>query len=249
MSRPGDTAYHTFQVLDATGAGVTGLTLANFTKWAQTRPYVGGSWATWTDASALVEIGSGWYALAFTLPAAGWWRYRLTPNTASYVAYPDAWEDETELQDLDSVYANVVKTVATLTTTAQLGNTVPIELVANRYRQVDISITDSAGNAYNVQSNFPDASLRMSVRSADQTTTKWDAGPTATPTGFTLTSVGSVLTFIIPEGATFFSALGAGATSLGLFYEITGDLGGDTTKTMPIIRSSALTLSRREVGT
>jgi len=249
MSRPGDISHRVIQVLDAAGNPKTGLVLAGFTIYAQGRGYGASAFTTWSHGTTLTELSGGYYDLAYALvPSAGWWRYVITSN-AGYTVWNSSWEGETEQQDLDSIYANVVKTTATLATSAQLGNVVPLELIAYRYRQVDITILDSTGAPYPISTNFPASSLKLSVRSQDQTTTKFDAGPTGTPVGFTLTSSGSILTAIFPETSAFFSALAAGVASTSLYYEITGDLGGDATKTQPIIRSSPLTLSRREVGT
>jgi hypothetical protein len=125
-----------------------------------------------------------------------------------------------------------------------------LQVVAYRQRELTVTCVDAAGTPItSLGTDYPSASLRMSVRSADQTTTKWDAGPTGTPSGFSIATSGAVLSITIPETATFFSALAAGAMSATLYYEVTGDYGGDSAKTRPLIRSSTLTLLRREVGT
>ena len=255
MAQPGDTTHRLIKVLAASGAGVTGLTLASFTFAAYGRGYGAGSWSTYSASQALVEIGGGLYALAFTLPAsAGWWRVLI--EHASNRVWNGSWEGEVETQDWDSLYGSIVQPVATLTTSAQLGVPLPVTLVANRWRQLVIPVKDGTGAAYTaLATDFPSATLRLSVRSKDQAT-KWDAGPSATisagggtAANFVIATIGSTLTIEIPEDAGFFIQLPAGADSVIVYAEVTGDLGGSAAKTQPVLRSSPWTITRREVGT
>jgi len=256
MSQPGDTTYRLVKVTDAAGAGVTGLTLASFTFSAYGRGYGAGAWSAYSASQSVTEIGSGLYDLTFVLPqASGWWRVML--EHATHQVWSGSWEGEIESQDQDSLYGAVVQPVATLSTSFQLGTTQPAELVANRYRTLSIPIYTSAGAPYSaLATDFPSASLRLSIRSRDQTTTKWDAGPSGvittgggTAADFAITTIGNVLTIVIPEDAGFFSALAAGETSTDLYAEIVGDFGGVASRTQPIIRSSTWSILRREVGT
>jgi hypothetical protein len=256
MAQPGDTTHRLIKVMDAAGAGVTGLVLGGFTLTSYGRGYGAGAWSTYSASGALVEIGSGLYSLAFTLPtSAGWWRVMLEHTT--YTVWPGSWEGEVETQDQDSLYGAVVQPVATLSTSFQLGTTQSADLVAYRYRTLSIPIYDSSGAAYTaLATDFPSSSLRISIRSRDQTTTKWDAGPSGvistgagTAADFAITTVGNILTVIIPEDSGFFAALTAGLDSVDLYSEIVGDYGGAANKTQPIIRSSTWTILRREVGT
>lgn len=256
MAQPGDVTHRLIKVVSAAGAAVTGLTLGSFTLTSYSRGYGAGAWSSYSASAALVEIGSGLYSLQFSLPtSAGWWRVML--EHATHTVWNGSWEGEVETQDQDSLYGAIVQPVATLSTSFQLGSTVTAELVANRYRVLTIPIYDSAGVAYtNLATDFPSATLKISIRSKDQTTTKWDAGPSGvitvgagTAANFAITTAGNVLTIQIPEDAGFFAALATAADSTDLYYEVTGDLGSNAAKTQPIIRSSAMTITRREVGT
>lgn len=256
MSQPGDTTHRLVKVLNSAGAGVTGLTLASFTFAAYGRGYGAGAWSTYTASQAVVEIGSGLYSLSFTLPtSAGWWRVLL--EHATHTVWSGSWEGEVESNDIDSMYAATVQPVATLSNSFQLGATQSADLVAYRYRTLSIPIYDSSGAAYAaLATDFPSSTLRLSIRSKDQTTTKWDAGPsgvistgTGTAADFSITTVGNLLTVTIPEDSGFFAALTAGSDSADLYAEIVGDYGGLSNKTQPIIRSSTWTILRREVGT
>ena len=253
--QPGGLNHKTILVLDSAGAPVTGLTLAAFTPVGYSRGYGASSWATWSHGATITEIASGYYALAFTLPpAAGFWRFRITANDITRTVLPNDWEGETEINDLDALYSAVVRPTATISSgSIALGASLPLELTAYRWRTLSIPIT---GIDF---SNYPDSSLRLSIRSKDQTTLKWDAGPSATittPSGGTAANfvlsgggAGSTLTLTFPEDCSFFSALAAGNDRADLLWEVTGDHAGNAARTVPIIRSSALTILRREVGT
>lgn len=256
MAQPGETTRRLVKVLDALGNGVTGLTLASFTFSSYGFGYGASVWSSYAAGAVLTAIGGGLYSLSFALPAsAGWWRCML--EHASLRVWSGSWEGELETQDWDSLYGSIVQPVATLSTSAQLGSVLPITMVVNRWRRLDIPITDSAGNPYtNLATDFPSSTLRVSVRSKDQTTTKWDAGPSGvisagagTAANFLATTTGAILSLEIPEDSGFFAALPAATDSLDVYIEVVGDLGGVAAKTQPILRSSPLTLSRREVGT
>lgn len=256
MAQPGEITYRLVKITSPTGIPVTGLTLGSFTFSSYGRGYGAGSWSSYAASSVLAEIGSGLYSLQFTLPtSAGWWRVLF--EHATNTVWNGSWEGEVETQDQDSLYGAIVQPVATLSTSFQLGSTVDASLVAFRYRVLTIPIYDSSGAAYtNLATDFPSATLKLSIRSKDQITTKWDAGPSGvissgagTAANFAITTASNVLTIAIPEDSGFFSALAAAADSADLFYEVTGDLGSVAAHTQPIIRSSAMTIIRREVGT
>ena len=251
MTQPGGSVPRTIKVEDAAGNGIVGLTLASFTATAYGRGYGATIYTTYTHGMVVQALGGGWYDVAYVVPpSAGFHYLRLVPVSTAYrITTANEWQGETETQDLDSIFSSVVRPVATLTLGAQLGMTLPLELVAYRYRELTIPVKDEAGVVIaTLATDYPDAQLKMSVRSKDGTTTTWDAGPTATPAGFTLSTVGNVLTIIIPENATFFAALATGIDSKDdLYYEVTGDKNGTAAKTVPLIRSSALRLTRREV--
>jgi hypothetical protein len=247
VTQPAETTHRLIRVKTAAGVAVTGLTLASFTVEAYGKGYGAAQFTTYTSGAAITEIGGGRYLFSFALPSAtGWWDVFIKSNTAGHQVFSSHFEGELESQDYDSLYANILKPVATLTTSAQLGSVLSLSLIAYRYRSLSIPIKDEAGTNIDLSGY---TNLKMSVRSKDQTTTKWDAGPTATPVGFSIIGGNGILTIEIPEDAAFFSALTAGSDSISLYYEVTGDMDGAATKTIPIIRSSSLILSRREVGT
>jgi hypothetical protein len=255
MAQPGDTTHRLIKIIDANGAGVTGLVLANFTFTAYSRGYGAAAWSPYAAAPALVEIGSGLYSIAFSLPnSAGWWRVLIEHST--HRVWNGSWEGELETQDWDSLYGSIVQPVATLSTSAQLGMPLPVTLGAYRWRRLVIPVKDGSGVLYtNLATDFPSATLRLSVRSKDQLT-KWDAGPSATisaGTGtaadFVITTSGSTLTIEIPKDSSFFSLLPTAADSVIAYAEIVGDFGNNPARTQPVIRSSPWTITRREVGT
>jgi len=248
VTQPSETTHRLIRVKTAAGVAVTGLTLANFTVEAYARGYGASAFTTYTANATITEIGAGRYNFSFdTPPAAGWWDVHIKSNTAGNQVYSSHFEGELETQDYDSLFGQVLRPTATLTASAQLGATLSLELIANRYRSLSIPVTDDNDDPVDLSAY---TNLRMSVRSKNQTTTKWDAGPTATPTGFVISATaGGLLLIEIPEDATLFSALAVGSDRVDLYWEVTGDQGGVTGKTVPIIRSSPLALTRREVGT
>lgn len=255
MAVPGETTHRIVKVIDSTGAAVTGLVLAGFTVTAYQRSYGAGAWSTYSSGAALVELGLGFYAFAFALPAsAGWWRVLL--EHAVQRVWNGSWEGEVENNDWDKLYGSTVQPIATLATGVNLGNQVALEVVANRWRSIDITIRDQAGNPYaTLGTDFPSANLKIGIRSKDGTTTNWQAGPSGVITtgggtagNFVITTSGSTLHIELPEDSGFFSALAAGVDSLDLYWEVTGDLNGTAAKTQPIIRSSGCRLTRKEAA-
>ncbi len=251
-------------VRDAAGAVVTGLTITDFTVLAYGRGYGASIFTTYTHSTDLQAIGGGLYDLAFLLPpSAGFWHYRILPTNPAYrIITPNEWSGEVEVNDLDSLYGSVVRPVATISQSAQLGMPLPMELVAYRYRTMEIPVVDQAGDDYDLlATDFPSATLRISIRSKDRTTTKWDAGPTGvisvgagTAAQFAISTTGNILAIAFPEDSGFFAALTA-AVAAGkdtvddLYVEVTGDKLSVAARTQPVIRSSNLRLTREEVGT
>lgn len=246
MAQPGTTTHRVIRVQSAVGAAVTGLVTADFTFTGYQRAFTASVWSTYTTSAAITEIGGGLYALAFVLPAsAGWFDFYITPDDATQVVFSDHFEGEVESQDLDSIYANIVRTAAIPSGNNLLGTEVPGELVAYRYNQWSIAIVDQSGAAIDLTGY---GTLTLGVRSLDQSTIKLDM-TNGSPTGFAISgTAGGILTVTWPE------TTGSGAADIyasittARWYEITGDLGSDTSKTVPIIRSSPLTILRREVG-
>lgn len=249
--RPGDTQHRVIRVINpATGAVVTGLTLAAFTVTALARGYGAAVWTAWTHGATLTEIGSGDYALAFTAPpTAGWWKFRIVHTAGTYQTDVTAYEGELENQDLDSIYAAGSPYSGSVSTATELGTQIPLDLVAYRWRSIDITL-ETNGVPVDLTTY---GNLRLSVRSKNQTSIKLDAS-NGSPTGFVLTgSVAGVLHIEFPEStgagvADIYAALAAGEDETSLYYEVTGDVGSDAAKTVPLIRSSSLRLLRRELG-
>lgn len=262
--QPGEVFTLAIKVETAAGVAVTGLLLASFTVNAYGRGYGAAVLTTYTHGTVVQEVGAGWYDItAVAPPSAGWMFYRVLPvSSANRITSPNEKSGEVETQDLDSLYGSVVRPVATLSQSAQLGMPLPMELVAYRYRTMSIPVVDQAGAAYTaLATDFPSATLKISIRSKDRTTTKWDAGPsgvisvgTGNAAQFTITTTGNVLAIAFPEDSGFFSAMtaaiAAGKDSVDdLYVEVTGDLVSVAARTQPVIRSSNLRLTREEVGT
>lgn len=253
--RAGDLTHRVINVTDAAGAAVTGLTLADFTVTARARGYGASVWSTYTSNAAIVEIGGGDYALAFSAPpSAGWYRVKIVPAVATRAIWNASWEGECETQDLDSIFTGLAAVQLGEIRNVFLGFTWNAELIAYRYQEWSIPMVDQTGAPVDLSGY---TGLALSVRTLNQTTKKLDA-MNGSPTGFVLTaSAGGIITVNWPESlgtpgsaADIYSIVPAASNTMSeaLFYEITGDVGGDATKTVPLVRSSALIVGRREVG-
>jgi hypothetical protein len=230
--------------MDAGGAAVTGLTASDFSVEAYYRTASATTHSAYACGATVAEIGGGRYSVAFSLPAvAAHWDVLITPTTSAHTAYDNHLSGVCGAQDVDSLYANVVRTTATLSTSAQLGSQVELTLAYKRWRQFSLTIKDSANNAVNLSGY---SNLTLGVRNDKQTTTNaWDS---TTAVAFATTGTDGVLTVTIPETASIFGALTAGSASATLYWEITGDVDGDANKTVSIVRSSKLVIVRSEVG-
>jgi hypothetical protein len=251
MAKPGETTHRVITILDAAGAPVTGLTLAAITVTAYGRGYASASWSSYDPAPVLSEIGGGDYGLALNLPvAAGWARIRVRPVVATRIVYSALWEGEVEPYDLEDIRTIGLQPLVLATQGALLGMVYPAELVAYRYNRWSIPVVDRNGAAVDLSAY---SNLALAVRSQDQVTRKLDAS-NGSPANFVLTSSTNVLTVEWPETigagvADIYAHIPVGATQADpLYYEITADLGGVATKTVPLIRSSPLLMTRRELG-
>jgi hypothetical protein len=251
MARPGDTVHRVVRVQLADGTPVTGLTSAAVTVEAYQRAATASVWTSYSAALGWVEIGGGRYAISYLLPAAaGWHDVLLLPTNAAHTIFDARWSGEVEDTDLDRITGLVARPSAVVSAAAFLATQVPLELIAYRWASRTLTILDAAGEPLTTfGTDYPTASLRLAVRSLNQTTTVWDAGPSGTPAGFSISSSGAVLTITVPENATFFAALAAGALRTDLFWEVTADYQGVASQTVSVVPSSPLTLLRREVGT
>lgn len=249
--QPGDTYPAIIFIRDGDGAAVTGEAIGDLTIYARQRAAGAASWSALTHGATLTELGSGYYALDFDLPAsAGTWYLRVTSDNG-YDVLPNRFSGELEAQDYDSLYASIQRPVATFTSAFTLGATQALSLVAYRYAEITATVQDQNGTAVDLSGY---TGLTMSVRTTaqtdDPTGVSFD-GTDGSPTGFAISgSTGGTLSITIPEDASFFVAIDdnitAGSTTLK--YEIVGNKAGDASKTVPLIRSSTLTLLRREVG-
>lgn len=243
------------RVLDANDDPVTsGLTIASFTTSALGRGYGASVWSTYAAAFALgAHLGNGRWPVDFLLPpSAGHFDVEVLPVDPTLTVTPNRWQGEVETQDLDSLYGSIVKPVFMPTQGATLGQPYPGELVAYRWNSWTIPVKDQAGanidlTTYN---NF-----KLSVRSKDQVAIKLDATD-GSPSGFVLIGGVGTLTIEWPEST---GTIGTPADIYGwlpigvlktdpVYYEATADKDSNAAKTVPIIRSSELLITRREVG-
>lgn len=253
--QPGNTAHRLILVLDASDAPVTGLTLAAFTVVAYARGYGASVWSAFTHSAALVEVGGGYYALSHLAPpSAGWWRLVLRPVDLTRTVWNCSWEGEAETQDLDSIYTGLSAVQLGVIRNVYLGFTWNAELIAYRWNQWSIPVVNQTGAPVDLSGY---TNLALSVRTKDQTTKKLDAS-NGSPAGFVLTaSAGGIVSVNFPESlgtvgsaADIYSIVPAASLTMSepLYFEITGDVAGNAAQTVPIIRSSSLTIGRREVG-
>lgn len=251
--RPGERAKRFIRVIDpATGLGVTGLTIANFTVWGEYVTALDAAVpATWSHDASLVERSGGRYLLLFYAPPVpSWWRIDLAH--ASYLCDRAGFEGEVEVNDNDSIYSACVKSVLLSAGSAYLGSTYQQFLVANRYNRWDIPFVDADGVPVPLASLY--SNFRIGVRSEDQVATVLDASDNS-PAGLRISATDAgILTVIWPESlpagiGNIYAALAKGATGpASLRWESVADLGGDAAKTVPLISSSTLLIGRPEWG-
>jgi hypothetical protein len=240
--------HRTFRVTDpGTGVGVTGLTSANFTLASYKRPY-GGAWATYAASIAIAEIADGWYGLTFTNPStAGYRLVTIKANVpASHKLNISAIDGEVMTQDLATIFAATARPVVRIASTGSVGQTVPLSMVAKRWFQRTFTFVDSSGDPITLLSTY--GSFRISVRAKDQDDPDafWDG------TDLVADDAGN-LVVTIPEDADFFDALPEptleSQDTVVLRYEIAADYNSEAAKTVSLVPSSQLTLTRYEVGT
>lgn len=222
MAQPGETITRTFKVVDASDTAVTGLTTSSFTMTG----YRNGAASTITFTVA--EIGGGRYSVAYVLPSSaglvdGWF---LPTSASNFIVWPDLTE-EVEAQDIAALAAAVIRTTVALTATGAPTNEISLTVTKDNYHSITFTVKDSAGVAIDLSAWI---NWRFGVKSSDQTTTIY-----LQTTGITATSAG-VVTIVLPEGATVFSALTTGNNSITLRWSLEGDEAADLTKTRTIAR-------------
>ncbi len=235
--RPGDIIYPLIQVTDTGGTPVTGKVTGDFV----IKQYINAT----AEAGAVftvTEISGGFYRIALTSAgAAGWQSYRISEG--SDICTPFILEGDLTEQDEDSLFGLVIRPTVALADTNQLGSTLNLEIVANRFTTFTVSVTDQAGAPIDFSGTGENwNNVRFNV---------WDKLHTASVyalTGITAPADG-VFTWDVPENAAFFSSMAtqiaAGNDSITLYYDLIGDFNSDTAKTKTILRGQ-LTMYRFE---
>jgi len=198
--QPGDTEYLQFKVEDDDGDDVTGLTTGSFSYRAQHAPY-GSGFSNFTDASAITELGSGWYQVAYTYPnTGGKIFYLVSPASAAHhIVEGDAGvSGELEDYDLNALVANTLQSVTSFTDGFAIGDTVALEIVARRYTPKTATVKDDDGVPVDLSGY---TNLRMAIRNTDGTVYWESAGAGSKKiSAFTITANASgVLAISIPE--------------------------------------------------
>jgi hypothetical protein len=249
--RPGDTVIRCFKVLDPAGAVVAGLTLSDFAAVGIANAYGAAAFtdiATPGFAIAAIAGHSGWYRMSHAFPpSAGFCGIDIVPTNPLYRVVMPSWSGEIENQDLDRLYAAVAKPVVTLASAGSIGQQVALTLVTKRYCLLEFAFVDSAGAKIDMTSGVTYTNFAWSVRAyPDQT---------ASPPKFDKTTgiVGSDGLVQVPvlESSSFFSYLTEGASaadSVTVRHELTADLVAVANETVALVPSSALIITRREVG-
>lgn len=254
MSQPSNTVTKFIRRTTAAGVAVTAKVLADFAITAWHHP-TGGAPAAHVHASTITEQSGGVYAWTYTLPAtAGHYGFDIGPATGTDTVEFLGVTGELEAADLDSLNAAVSRPIIGLTSQGTIGQTQAITLINKRYRELVFSFVNEAGVAVDMTTY---TGITFGVRSVDdQTLTppKVDAiNGTLTALGaYVITAAVGTITVKVPEDASFF-ILTEGATpdsdgTMELRYELTGNQAADALKTVALIPSSVLTLTRREVG-
>lgn len=153
--------------------------------------------------------------------------YELDIETASV---------ELENADLGSIYAVIAApTVAVIDGGGPAGD-VSLRVIKSTYQPISFTVQDQAGNAIDLSGyNNP----VFGVKSKDQTTTTYTLN-----TGITM-SAGGLVSFAIPESATFYAALATGTDSVALYWSLVADQAATATQTRCLARGP-LTIIRQE---
>lgn len=232
--KAGDIFYPRVRVSLA-GVAVLGLTSGSFAVAGYVNATTPGA------AFTVAEEGAGWYRLAITTSGTAGWHEYVISSPGNYVA-PDVWACWLSANDFETIFAAVVRPTATLGSTAVVASSLPLDLIANRYTPVDVSVTDQNGVALDLSGY---TTWRFTV---------WDKTHTGGTALYTLSSgiTGSalgVVSWAVPEGAAFYSqitaAITAGTDSVQLYYDMVADQAGDATKSRTVFRGQ-LTLYRFE---
>ena len=175
---PGATNCKFFKVTTLLGAAVTGLVTASFTFTTLGCAY-GASPATYvaSPAPTVTEIGLGYYGVTWGLYAsAGFDALDIKMVSGTNIISPLMFSGEVEAYGAAQLAALVARPTVTLSATSVLGAPQPITLVPYRYRGGNFAMTLTVvlGGAPVDLTQF--SNLKMSIRSADQVTYKWEGG-------------------------------------------------------------------------
>lgn len=256
MTQPGNTVTKFIRRKTAAGVAVTGKVLADFTPVGWHHP-AGGAAAVFTTGSTITEIGSGIYAWTFTMPStSGHFGVDIAAASGTDIVEIVMVGGELEANDLDAITAAVSRPLVTVTGQGTIGQITPITLVAYRYRKVRFSFTDEDGVAIDMTDGVAGGytNYKLSTRGrSDQTlaAAKQDAF-TGTPAGFSIVGASGYVDVTFPESMTFFTALTEGVSVVDIYemrFELVADLVDVAGQTVPLVQSSPLFLTRRELGT
>lgn len=231
--RPGDVDYVVITVKNA-GVAVTGLVTANFS----VAYYLGITVPT--AVFTVTEISGGRYRVALTLPGtAGYFSIFITSN-AGYTVENGRWFGQLEAQDITSMYAIVVRPLSQLSGTSALASEVLLNLNANRYKSLSVSIVDQAGAAIDL-SGYNNWRFNVWDQKHLQSLYSLNTGITG--------SAGGVVAWTVPETAAFFSQIDAaianGDSQLVLYYDMIADAASILAQTVCVFRGQ-LVLTRYE---
>jgi hypothetical protein len=215
------------------GVAVTGLVTADFA----VAGYIG---ATTPGASFTVtEESGGWYRLAITTSGTAGWQQYVVSSTGRTVS-PDVWAGDLMANDFDTIYAAVIRPSATLASAAVIASALGLDVIANRYTPISVSVTDQNSAVVNLSGYN---NWRFNVWTRDHSGSIYTLA-----SGITGSALG-VVAWAIPENAAFYSqidaAIAAGSDSLQLYYDMVADMAGTPAQSRTIFRGN-LTLYRYE---
>ena len=175
---PGATNGKFFKVTTVAGVAVTGLTTVSFTFTALALAY-GGTPATYVPSPVptVVEIGSGYYYVSWGLySSAGFDALDIVMAAGSNIVSPAMFGGEVEAYGAAQLAALCARPTATISATSLIGAQLPLTLVPYRYRggSFAIVLTIQLGGTPVDLTAFNN--FRMSIRSADQVSYKWEGG-------------------------------------------------------------------------
>ena len=237
-----------------TGNLVTGLTLSDFTIYAETVIYGASTFSTWTHNASLIESTRrpGTYCLFFTMPppCPTWW-IEAFPTNANYVCNPEWFFDELQVQDFDSLYSGLARASVSDPVSVGLGSIQGVEVT--QYRRNQFNLVIKQGNQTVDLTTY--TSLTVAIRSLDQSSVELDATNGVGNWTITGDNIGN-LTVIMPAStgtalspADVYGTIQTGQTiNDQLYWEVSGYVAGNSNFRGNIIRSSPFFRLRREFG-